>query len=167
MTTVAITGIAGYQGVGERATVLLNEALAIKRKLGDLASVGVTLRYQAKLAQDQGEWARATARYQESLALSRSVGSQWEIAACLEGLGGVAAGQNRAERAARLWGRAETLRGQLGAPLPLADRAWYEVAVAHSRAVVGEVAFAAAWEKGRAMSLEQAIAYALEETPDA
>ena len=76
MTTVAITGIAGCQGVGERATVLLNEALAIKRKHGDLASVGETLCYQAKLAQDQGEWARATARYQENLALSRSVGSQ-------------------------------------------------------------------------------------------
>ena len=51
MTTVAITGIAGCQGVGEHATVLLNEALAIKRKHGDLASVGETLCYQAKLAQ--------------------------------------------------------------------------------------------------------------------
>jgi len=36
-----------------------------------------------------------------------------------------------------------------------------------ARAALGEEAFAAAWAEGRAMTLEQAIAYALEEEPPA
>jgi hypothetical protein len=40
----------------------------------------------------------------------------------------------------------------------------YERTVAEGRATLGEAAFAAAWTEGRAMSLDQAVAYALEET---
>ncbi len=38
----------------------------------------------------------------------------------------------------------------------------YDLMIASVRAALGDVAFAAAWAEGRAMSLEQAIAYALE-----
>jgi hypothetical protein len=38
------------------------------------------------------------------------------------------------------------------------------VSAAHQ--ALGEEAFAAAWAEGRAMSLEQAVAYALEESGD-
>ena len=39
----------------------------------------------------------------------------------------------------------------------------YEENVADARASVGDKAFAIAWERGRAMSLEEAVAYALNE----
>jgi hypothetical protein len=45
---------------------------------------------------------------------------------------------------------------------PLVDRA-----VAAARRSLDEEAFATAWAEGRTMTLEQAIAYALEESPSA
>ena len=42
------------------------------------------------------------------------------------------------------------------------DHADYERFVAAARSDLDEEAFAAAWAKGRAMTLEQAIAYAIE-----
>jgi hypothetical protein len=39
-----------------------------------------------------------------------------------------------------------------------------ERASARAREALGDAAFAAAWEEGRAMSMEQAITYALEAT---
>jgi len=52
----------------------------------------------------------------------------------------------------------------LGARPPIAQGAEYERTMAEGRAALGEAAFAAAWAEGRAMSLEQALEYALEET---
>ena len=73
----------------------------------------------------------------------------------------VASATGRCERAARLFGAAELLRETLGhhfAPPVQADHDKY---VASARAGLEERAFAAAWAGGRAMTLEQAIEYAL------
>jgi len=43
---------------------------------------------------------------------------------------------------------------------------YYDHAVARVRAALGEQAFETAWTEGRALTLEQAIAYALEEGSD-
>jgi DNA-binding NarL/FixJ family response regulator len=64
-------------------------------------------------------------------------------------------------RAARLFGAAEALRGAVGASVLPFYRADYERGVAAARAGLDEQSFAAAWERGRAMTLEQAIGYAL------
>jgi DNA-binding NarL/FixJ family response regulator len=56
---------------------------------------------------------------------------------------------------------ADALRQAIGAPLPPADRPGHEATVRAARAAVGEVAFAAAWAEGQAMSVEQAVAAAL------
>jgi DNA-binding NarL/FixJ family response regulator len=46
----------------------------------------------------------------------------------------------------------------MGAPMPPVERADYERALATARALLGEKTFAAAWEEGRTMTLEQALA---------
>ena len=58
---------------------------------------------------------------------------------------------------------AATVREHLGPPLLPADRGGYEADQAAVRTELGEAAFVVAWEDGRAMTLEQAIVYALEE----
>ena len=115
------------------------------------------------MALARGEYERAGGLYRESLALQREVGEKRDIAECLEGLAGVAGEQGRAERATRLLGAAEALREEVGAPLPPADRARYERSVAAVRAGLDEETFESAWAQGRAMPLEQAVAYALDE----
>jgi hypothetical protein len=69
--------------------------------------------------------------------------------------------RGQVERAAWLYGAAAGLRTALGAPLLPAERALHKRAVADARAALGDDAFAAAWERGQALSLEQAIAEAI------
>jgi hypothetical protein len=45
-----------------------------------------------------------------------------------------------------------------------AERDEHDRAVATARAELGEEAFAAAWEEGKKMTMEQAVEYALEES---
>ena len=68
----------------------------------------------------------------------------------------------RPEQAARVLGAAAALRDEIGVPLPPGDRDAYERDLAAVRTALGEAALVAAWAEGRAMSLEQAIAYVLE-----
>ena len=58
-----------------------------------------------------------------------------------------------------LFGVAEALREVLNRPLPLTQRAGYEHDVAAVRTELNDTTFAAGWAEGRAMPLEQAIAY--------
>ncbi|MBI3973469.1 MAG: adenylate/guanylate cyclase domain-containing protein [Chloroflexi bacterium] len=104
----------------------------------------------------------ALSLHEQSLALQQEAGDRWGIIECLEGLARVAGAQGQLEWGARLLGAAEALREAIGAPLPPADRADYDRDVAVVRAGLGEATFATAWAEGRAMSLEQAVAYALQ-----
>ena len=81
----------------------------------------------------------------------------------LEGLAAAAEAHGQTERAARLFGAAEAWREVAGTPLSPVQRAGYEREVAAVRAQLDAARFAAAWAQGRAMSLEQAIAYAVSE----
>lgn len=71
--------------------------------------------------------------------------------------------QTRQKQAIRLWGAAEALREEIGCPLPQCLREEYNRNVAVARQTLGAEAFSAAWIEGHAMTLEQAVAYALEE----
>ena len=80
----------------------------------------------------------------------------------LEGLAAVAAAEQQPGRAGRLWGAAAAARQVLDDPLPPGDAAVYERWLAPARAHIGDGSWQAAVAEGWAMSLEQAIAYALE-----
>jgi hypothetical protein len=73
----------------------------------------------------------------------------------------VAAVRGRPERAARLLGTSAALRDEMGATLTLVARTDHEYALNAARAELGEDAFAAAWEQGRTMPLEEAISAVL------
>jgi hypothetical protein len=61
------------------------------------------------------------------------------------------------ERAARLFGTAAALREDRGWPLPPVKRAEHDRTVAAAHGALGEEAFAAAWARGHALPLEEAI----------
>jgi len=65
------------------------------------------------------------------------------------------------DRAVRLFGAAEALREAIGLLSAPQERADYDARLAATRSRLGVVAFEAAWAEGRAMTLEQAIEYAL------
>jgi len=92
----------------------------------------------------------------------REMADKRGIAAFLEGRASVASAQGQPELAVQLFAAAAALRDAFGAPRSPADRAEYERQVAATGAQLGHQAFAASWAAGRAMSLDEAVACALE-----
>src|SRR3954462_8184755 len=66
-----------------------------------------------------------------------------------------------AQRAARLAGATAALLETIQAPLDRQFRAPYERAIASARAILGDEAFAVAWDAGKQMTLDEAVAFAL------
>ncbi|HYP39583.1 MAG TPA: tetratricopeptide repeat protein [Chloroflexia bacterium] len=148
----------GYYG---EASALLGESLAMKREAGDKEGISSVLNNMAEVAQLQGdlEWAREL--FEESLTLRVELGNKRGMAETLEGLANVNALLGMVERAVRLWGAAEALREVIGSPLLSTDRNEYDREVAAARLNLGETFWSVAWSEGRAMSPQQAAAYAL------
>lgn len=90
------------------------------------------------------------------------IGSHWDIADVLEIKAAVAARGGDPAEAACLFGAAEALREELKTPLPPSEREPYEQRVVEARTKLDGTAFAVAWGVGRSMSLDQAVAYALD-----
>jgi hypothetical protein len=117
-----------------------------------------------RVALRREEYGAARDLYEESLAICRELGNRLGCVVGLEGLAALAVALGQSERAARLFGAAEELREAMGfRPLWPSERAEHERPVTAVRTALGQEAFAAAWTEGRAMSLEDAIAYALAE----
>lgn len=118
---------------------------------------------QGYLAQQRGDHVRAAVLLRESLARCREIDYLWVSVWCLAGLARVALAQRQAEYATRLLGATATLFEIFDPAMDPIDRAEYEHAVASARADLGTAMFDTAWAIGRAMTVEQAIAHALNE----
>ena len=115
------------------------------------------------VAQHQGDYERAESLQRQFLTLWWELGSKYPIPAGLSGLAGPAVTRGDPERAARLLGASEALLETMGVGLQPADQAEADRYVAAVRERLDEGTFEAAWAEGRAMSLEEAVAYALSE----
>jgi len=82
----------------------------------------------------------------------------------INALGVLFSAQHRAQRAATLFGAQAKLYEWQKNMLSLAEREEYEQALASTRVALGDLGFTDAWEEGRAMTLDQAIAYSLAPT---
>jgi predicted ATPase/class 3 adenylate cyclase len=147
----------------ERATEALEEGLAVAQSQGDQGLVGAIDLNLGWVALGQGDDARASALFGEALERFRMLEDPLNIAECLEGFAGLAGAQGEGERAARLYGAAASLRKSLGAPLLPGDRPRYERQLSAARSLVAEDVWEAAWLEGHAMTLDQAVSYALGE----
>ena len=95
----------------------------------------------------------------------REVGENLGIPGALDTVAHLAVTQSQDERAVRLAGAAEQLRTASGTHTwPVAERTRTQwLTSAHK--TLDETLFRAAWAQGQATTQQQAIAYALEETP--
>jgi predicted ATPase/DNA-binding CsgD family transcriptional regulator/Tfp pilus assembly protein PilF len=153
--------VALRQGDDARARAYFEEALSVARETGDEQYLAEALAHLGTVALRVGDSRQAVALYQQSLALIWARGYREYIAEDLAGLAAVASLLGQQERAARLFGAVEALREVSGIRLLPLLRADYDRAVEGIRAHLDEATFAAAWAKGRAMLLEQAIEEAL------
>jgi non-specific serine/threonine protein kinase len=165
----SLGNVAHLEGDVASARSRQEESLAIFRELGTKGGIALSLISLGHIAHQQGDAVLAAQLYAESLNITSETGARYDMAVSLAGLGAVACTVGQPERGARLLGAVEAITQALGLFQDLdpnldADQAEYAQGVASARAQLGEEAFTAAWTEGRAMSMEQTIAYALEET---
>jgi tetratricopeptide (TPR) repeat protein len=153
--------VARHQGHHKRAATLYRESYALSREIGSKPIVAYALRNLGLGAHDQANYQQATEFYRKGLIQSREVGNRWLSRECLEGLAWVAYAQGRYEHSARLLGAAEALREHFGLRRPPVDQAEHDRRVVSARTALGETVFVTTWAEGLAMTLEQAIEYAL------
>jgi tetratricopeptide (TPR) repeat protein len=155
--------LASDQGDYVSAWTLCKEALALRRELGDRRGIALSLNNLGNVATSERDYALARTLCEEAMAIYRELGDRRGIADSLRSLAALTSTQGQSERAARLWGAAQALREAIGSPLTPSERTRQDQRLAETRSLMGEEAFAAACSEGRAMTLEQAIVYALQE----
>ncbi len=148
--------VARAQGRYATARAYYEQSEALLRSSGDQGDLARLVHTLGYIAQHEGDHARAEARFRESLALFRRLGNRRGIAECLAGLAGLGAAQGRARWSATLLSAAEAnLRAGGGAWWP-ADRVEIEHHRELIRAALG-TEFAAAWDRGQTLTLDQAL----------
>jgi tetratricopeptide (TPR) repeat protein len=151
------------QGDLGRAAQLTEEAVALLRELGNRGDVALGLYNLGWIALLQDDLGKATDLYRESLSLSWEIGRNPLVQWALEGLSCLAGAKGDAERAARLWGAAQALHETKGIPRDPDFLAEADARISAVRSGMGEEAWEEAWRKGRAMTLDEVVSYALEE----
>ncbi|MFN8635578.1 MAG: adenylate/guanylate cyclase domain-containing protein [Chloroflexota bacterium] len=148
----------------DSARLLFDRSLALGRADGDVHTIQFALRYLGLLARQRGDVEQARAQYREALTLAREFGDHSCMLYELAGLAYLAADVENADGAARLLAAVSRLHEVMGVTLATTSGAGgFEDSVAAVRAVLGATGFDAAWCQGSAMSLDEAVDYALEE----
>jgi tetratricopeptide (TPR) repeat protein len=123
----------------------------------------IVLLVQGDIARVSGQYAAAGEHYTRSLKLIAVEPNN--VPDRLEAFAKLAGAAQQPQRAARLFGAASAMRQRLIVPIPPVEQADYGAALAQVRAQLDPHAFSAAWAEGAAMSEEQAVALALEDSP--
>jgi predicted ATPase/DNA-binding SARP family transcriptional activator/DNA-binding CsgD family transcriptional regulator len=147
----------------ERGAALTEEAATLYRERGYKGGLEYALDNLGWAALLQGDHERARNSYRESLILCKELGTRAIVSESLEGLACICVAEGATERATKLFGAAEPLGEAVPFQHHPEEDAWREPYLAAARSSLDEAAWDIAWAEGRAMSMEQAIDYALSE----
>jgi hypothetical protein len=137
------------------------EGLALSQERGIKWGIAHCLYGLGEVARSRGDIDSAHPYHVEALDHLQALDFRWAIAYSLEAFAHLAVAQRQMGRAARLFSAAEALRQGLGAALYPVEQVEHERSLATVSTALGDEAFAAAQAEGKALSLEQAIQYAL------
>jgi tetratricopeptide (TPR) repeat protein len=155
--------LAFHQGDYKQARLYFEESLSLSRQTGqNLPGLWAFVRL-GYVALRQRDMARASAVFLESQRQFNEAGSKIGVIFALEGVASLAVAQGQSERAVRLLGWADATRAAIDDLRPPVEQADVDRDLASVRSRLGEAVFGAAYAEGRAMSIGQAIAYALED----
>lgn len=145
------------------ARQVYEECLIVSQETGESRRIRFMLINLTFLALRACEYERARGLATQGLRLALEMNNKLDIADSLAGLAGVLGVTGQPQDAARLLGAWEAAFEWMGATaLPSAKRE-HDRSIAAVSAQLDDTAFKAAWAKGRAMSLKQAVEFALQE----
>jgi len=150
------------RGEIETARAYLTESLAKYRSAGIKSGVAHVLSLLGDLARQEGDYAAAHTIYAESMTLRQEVKLSTGFVDALESHATLALCESQWERSLTLWAAAEALRETIHWPMPPRKQETTRARIEAARAAIDPKARPLLWETGRAMTLEQAIAFMLE-----
>jgi non-specific serine/threonine protein kinase len=150
--------IALRQGEFEQAKALAREALA-----KEVREMGLRLTWSFSLSDADAPW-KSEALLLESLALARTSGDKLVMAHGLFRVAASAWSLGQLKRAVRLYAGALAASAGFLPSMPL-ERTDFDQTLTGTLIQLDEAAFQKAWAEGSAMTVEQAVAYALEGRP--
>jgi predicted ATPase/DNA-binding CsgD family transcriptional regulator len=156
--------IARFGGDDERARRAYEDCLAVSRQTGETRRLYWMVVNLAFLAQHEGDYKHARDLFHQGIQLARETNFKLDMASSLAFIAGTISATGQPERAVRLHGASEAALERMGAFHQPADKLEVDRNIATVRTQLDKMTFAAAWADGRAMTLEQAVAYALDET---
>jgi tetratricopeptide (TPR) repeat protein len=154
--------IAVSEGDLETARLYYQQGLELHGELSDAHGEAGSLASLANLALVEGDFDKAAALLAESVRLASSLGARELIHICLVSLADVAAQRGEAIRAARLLGSADALREEIGL-FRSPDHFDQEQLMRITKVLDdNDPALVAAQSEGGVLTLDEAVAYALE-----
>jgi predicted ATPase len=154
--------LATYSGDDDLARRAYEECLAVSQETGETRRIRFMFGNLTFLALHKGDYEHAREWAEQGLRLALEMNNRLDIADSLAGLAGVIGMTGQPEQAVRLLAVWETALERMGAITQPKDRPEHDRNIAAARAMLDTKTFEAAWAGGRAMSLEQAVAAALE-----
>jgi predicted ATPase len=149
-------------GEVDRSVEVGENGLALSQRSGELWIRGYLLNYLAQANWLRGDQERGEALAREAVMCKQALDDRHGLAIALETLAWMAAEAGQHERAACLLGSAERVRDEVSAAVMELFRPQHERTVATTLRKLGRMAFDAAFTRGQAMTISQAVAFAVE-----
>jgi len=155
-------------GDNERARALHEDNLGRARALANKQIEGQTMSALASMALEQGRVQDAISMMKDVLRIDRDRGERLQTAFDLSRFArALAFAGGAGADAARLLSSAEAMRDEIGAGTPPWLAKVNEEALTAIRTQLDDATFTEAWGKGRTLTMDEAVALALGELPDA
>jgi predicted ATPase/DNA-binding SARP family transcriptional activator len=149
--------IARYRGDRDTAAELLADSRARSQRISFREGMAWSLEQLGLLALEAGDAAAAALLY-ESLAIHHEVSDRWRTCSVLDDLAALALAAADPAGATELLAMAAALRETIGTIVAPCERSLHEQTSTGAEQALGARAFAAAWRRGQARSVDELLA---------
>lgn len=161
MLPFGIARLLGLLGDVEGARTQFELAADTAQEMGNMRIVYSCWSELAHILRRHGEIDEALQGYKKVLPKWRELGHRAAVAHELECIAFILSQKDQPERAVTLLGAAGALRESIDSTMTPAERIEYDKVISTLRSQLGEDKFKQLWNAGRALSMDQAIEYAL------
>jgi len=155
--------LAYWRGDYEGAMAFYEEAIGMSEKIGDRFQNLWGRVHKAYVVLRQGDIQKARALFKDNIKTISEASLIIPLVYAIEGLASLHVNQNQPERAPQLFAWADAMREKIGDPRPPVEQASIEKDLAAVHSKLDDAEFTRFTAEGRTMTMEQAIALALEE----
>ena len=148
-------------GDHEKAMARFEEGLALFREVGLVQGAGYALCEMGIVATRRGDLESADNLLKQSLVTVFEAADRMATAKAMEALADVETRRGEFVRSAQLLASAQTVRTEIGGPVEAYEMEAYEALLATTSHSLGKARFAQAWAGGAAMTLTEAVRFAL------